>query len=196
MHVKTICKNTQISQILCYIQPCGDITLVKHRKRSKRYSGIFNNIENEKKKNQLLAETMKWKVTSRLPFRKVTSRLPSRHSIRFLHAQVGQPSSMGSGVDNNLHLSFPITSISLMNCGNGRRKCLIKIDLRYLVQFKNIATQVCSILQELIVCFLDIKIGDWPTSYVANWQPWTRLDFSSTQCCFCSPSIWVENTSK
>lgn len=50
MHVKTICKNTQISQILCYIHPCGDITLVKHSKSSKRYNGIFNNIENEKKK--------------------------------------------------------------------------------------------------------------------------------------------------
>lgn len=50
MHIKTICKNTQISQILCYIHPYGYITLVKHNKSSKRYNGVFNNIENEKRK--------------------------------------------------------------------------------------------------------------------------------------------------
>lgn len=58
-------------------------------------------------------------------------------SIHLLCTQMGQPSYMGAGVDNNLiqsHLCFPITSISsVMNCGNGRRGCLIEIDLRYLV---------------------------------------------------------------
>lgn len=100
-------------------------------------------------------------------------------SIHFLHTQVGQPSYMGAGVNNNLiqsHLCFPITSISsVMNCGNGRRGCLIKIDIRYLVQFKNIATRVCSILQELTVCFSVVKIGGWPTSYVVNWQPLDQI---------------------
>lgn len=37
-------------QILCYIQPCGDITLVKYSNSSKRYNSIFNSIENEESK--------------------------------------------------------------------------------------------------------------------------------------------------